>query len=90
MGYDILCLVGSGAGGSTLSRPVDVMKGAWGVQILKGVRAKVVSLSLQQVGWQLLGAVSVVKGQGRGEGWRGDAKKDGLGQDQTPALLTLG
>jgi len=56
---------------------------------LEGVGAEVVSLGLEQVGGQVLGAVAVEPGQGGGEGWGGDAEEGGLGDDVSPAGLGL-
>lgn len=54
---------------------------------LEGVRAKVISLRLQQVGGQVLGAVAVEPGERGGEGRGGDAEEGGLGDDVAPAGL---
>ena len=54
---------------------------------LEGVRAKVISLRLQQVGGQILGAVAVEPGERGGEGRGGDAEEGGLGDDVAPAGL---
>lgn len=56
---------------------------------VESVSTKVVTLGLQQVGGQVLGAVSVEPGQGSGEGRGGDTKLSSLGNDGSPAGLGL-
>lgn len=54
---------------------------------LEGMGAEVISLGLEQVGWKILGAVTIEprKSSRESRGW--DAKKSGLGDDVAPAGL---
>jgi hypothetical protein len=56
---------------------------------LEGVGTEVISLGLQKVGWQILGAVTVEPRQSGGEGWGWDTEESGLGDDVSPAGLGL-
>lgn len=56
---------------------------------VESVSTKVITLSLQQVGGQILGAVSVEPGQSSGEGRSGDTKLSSLGNGGSPAGLGL-
>lgn len=56
---------------------------------MESVSTEVITLSLQQVGGQILGAVSVEPGQSSGEGRGGDTKLSSLGDDGSPAGLGL-
>lgn len=91
-----LCLVGGSRDVSTTASPVDVSVGADGVLVagelgldLEGVGTEVVTLGLEQVGGQVLGAVTVEPRQGGGEAGGGDSEKGGLGDDVSPAGLSL-
>lgn len=54
-----------------------------------GVRAEVVALGLQQVGWQLRAGVAVEEGQRRSHARHGDAVADGGGDDLAPVGKVL-
>jgi hypothetical protein len=56
---------------------------------LKGMCAKVISLRLQEVGWEILCSIAIEPRQRRAErrGW--DAEEGGLGDDVSPAWLRL-
>lgn len=56
---------------------------------MESVSTKVITLSLQQVGGQVLGAVTVEPRQGSGEGGSRDTKLGGLGDNLSPAGLGL-
>lgn len=53
----------------------------------EGVGAEVVTLSLEQVGGKVLGAVSVVETQGSAESRSGDTPKGSLAYNVSPAFL---
>jgi hypothetical protein len=55
----------------------------------EGVGTEVVTLSLQHVGGQVLGAVTVEEGQSSAEGGSGDSVLDSEGNNVTPSLLSL-
>jgi len=55
----------------------------------EGVSTEVVTLSLEKVGGEVLGAVTVEPGQSGGEGWGGDTKESSLGNNVSPAGLSL-
>ncbi len=57
---------------------------------LEGVGTEVITLSLEQVGGQILGAVTVEPREGGGEGRGWDTEKGSLGDDVSPAWLSLG
>jgi len=71
---------------------VDVLAlGEVGVGVFRldaeGVGTEVVTLSLQQVGRKLLGAVAIVEAEGGAEGRSGDTPESGLADDVSPSLL---
>lgn len=81
---------------STPSGPVDVdvlalLVGLVGVLGLdpEGVGTEVVTLRLQQVGGQVLGAVSVVEAESGAESRGGDTPESTLGNDVSPPGLSL-
>ena len=91
-----LCLVGRGRDVTTTSGPVDVNVLAVGVLVagvlgldVESVSTKVITLSLQQVGGQVLGAVTVEPRQGSGESGSRDTKLGRLGNNLSPAGLGL-
>lgn len=53
----------------------------------ESVGTEVVTLGLEQVGGQVLGAVTVVEGERSGEGRSGDTPQSGLADHVTPASL---
>ncbi|KAI7288172.1 6-phosphogluconate dehydrogenase, decarboxylating [Hortaea werneckii] len=55
----------------------------------EGVGTEVVTLGLQDVGREVLGAEAVVEGKGGGEGRSRDTPESALGDDVTPAGLSL-
>lgn len=55
----------------------------------EGVSTEVVTLSLQQVGGQVLGAVAVVEAQRGGEGRDGDTPESSLADNVSPAVLGI-
>lgn len=54
---------------------------------VEGMGAEVISLTLEQVGGQVLGAVAVEPGQSGGEGGRWDTEEGGGADDVSPAGL---
>ncbi|KAI6759042.1 hypothetical protein HG531_014038 [Fusarium graminearum] len=77
-------------------KPVDVNVLAVGVLLAgvlgldaEGVGTEVVTLSLEKVGGEVLGAVTVEPRQGGGEGGSRDTKKGGLGNNVSPTGLGL-
>jgi len=56
---------------------------------LESVSAEVITLSLEEVGREILGAVSVKPGQSGGESWGRYPEECGLGDDVSPAGLRL-
>ena len=56
---------------------------------LEGMRAKVITLRLEQVGGQVLGTVSIKPGQSGGECWGRYTEESSLGDDVAPAGLRL-
>jgi hypothetical protein len=54
----------------------------------EGVCAEVVTLSLQQVGGQVLGTVSVVEAERGAESWGGNAPKSALGDNAADMLVS--
>jgi hypothetical protein len=91
-----LCLVSRCRNVSTTSSPVDVDILVLGVLLvgkfwldLEGVSTEVISLSLKEVSRKVLGTVSVEPAQGSAEsrGWY--AEKCCLGDDLSPAGLSL-
>jgi hypothetical protein len=86
-----LCVVCRGRDVSSSSGPVDVDILALGVRLVgvfrldpEGVGTEVVTLSLQQVGGQVLGAVTVVEAQCSAERGRGNTPQSTLGDDTVP------
>ena len=83
-----LSVVGGGRNVATPSCPVDVdvlallvlLVGEFGLDA-EGVRTEVITLGLQQVGGQVLGAVTVVEAEGGAESGRGDTPESTLGDD---------
>lgn len=76
--------------------PVDVDVLALGVRLAgvlgldaEGVGTEVVALGLEEVGGQVLGSVAVVEGQSGAEGGGGDAPESTLGDNISPARLSL-
>lgn len=55
----------------------------------EGVGTEVITLSLEQVGGEVLGAVSVVETQGSAESWGGDTPKGSLADNVSPAVLGI-
>lgn len=55
----------------------------------EGVGTEVVTLSLQQVGGQVLGAVAIVEAEGSGEGGERDTPDSGLADNVSPAVLGI-
>lgn len=91
-----LCLVRRGRDVTATTGPVDVVVLALGVLLVREFRldqervsAEVVTLGLEQVGGQVLGAVTVEPRQRRRESGRRDTEKGGLGHDVSPAGLRL-
>ena len=86
--FNRLCVVSRGRNVSSPARPVDVNVLALrvffaGVLRLdpEGVCTKVVTLSLEEVGGQVLGAVSVVEAKSSAESGRGNTPQSSLGDD---------
>ena len=91
-----LSVVGGGRNVATPSCPVDVDVLALLVLLVgvfrldaEGVGTEVVTLGLQQVGGQVLGAVAVVEGQSGAESRCGNTPESTLGDDVSPAGLSL-
>ena len=55
----------------------------------EGVSTEVVSLSLQKVGWQILGTVAVEERKSRAESRRGNARLDSISYYIAPPLLSI-
>ena len=93
-GYPFLSVVGRSRDVSTPSGPVDVdvltllvgLVGELGLDP-EGVGTEVVTLRLQQVGGEVLGAVSVVEAQSGAESRGGDTPEGTLGDNVAPAVL---
>lgn len=66
----------------------EVLVGELGLDA-EGVGTEVVTLSLQQVGGQVLGAVAVVEAEGSSEGGQRNTPQSRLADDVTPARLGL-
>jgi hypothetical protein len=81
--------VGGGGNVASATSPVGVDP-VLVIQALVGVGTKVISLGLEQVGGQDLGAVSIKEGQSRGQGRGRDAGESSLGDDVSPTLGGLG
>lgn len=91
-----LSSVGGGGDVTATAGPVDVDVLALGVLLAgvlgldaESVGTEVVTLGLEHVGGQVLGAVAVVEGQGGAEGRGGDTPEGTLGDNVTPAVLGL-
>ena len=89
-----LSSVGGSRDVTTAAGPVDVDVLALGVLLAgvlgldaEGVGTEVVTLGLEHVGGQVLGAVTVVEGQGGAEGRGGDTPEGTLGDNVAPAVL---
>lgn len=88
--------VGRGRHVTTTAGPVDVnvlvrrevLVGVLGLDA-EGVGSKVVTLSLQQVGGELFGAVAVVEAEGSAERRQRDPQESSLADDVSPAALRL-
>lgn len=89
-------MVGRGRNVAAAAGPVDVnvltslvlVVGKLGLD-MEGVGTKVITLSLEEVGRQVLGAVAVEPRQSSGEGGRRDTHQGSLGDNITPAGLGL-
>lgn len=55
----------------------------------EGVGAKVITLCLQQVGGEVLGAVTVVETERGAESWGGNSPNSTLGHNISPAALSV-
>lgn len=94
--FSTLSLVGGGRDVATTTSPVDVdvlTLGVLGVGSLRldteSVSTEVITLSLEKVGREILGAVSIKPRQGSREGGCRDTEKGSLGNDVSPAGLSL-
>jgi hypothetical protein len=56
---------------------------------LEGMGTKVISLSLKKIGWKILGSVTIKPGESSGESRSRDTKEGSLGNDISPAGLSL-
>ena len=91
-----LSVVGGGGNVATPSCPVDVdvlallvlLVGEFGLDA-EGVGTEVITLGLQQVGGQVLGAVTVVEAERGAESRCGDTPESTLGDCVSPARLSL-
>ena len=91
-----LSIVGRGRNVATPSCPVDVdvlallvlLVGVFGLDA-EGVGTEVVTLGLQQVGGQVLGAVAIVEAESGAESGCGDTPESTLRNDVSPAGLSL-
>lgn len=88
--------VGRGGHVTTTAGPVDVDVLALGVVLVgvlgldaEGVGTEVVTLGLQQVGREVLGAVAVVEAEGSAEGRERDTPEGGLANNVSPAALSV-
>lgn len=88
--------VGRGGHVTTTAGPVDVNVLALGVVLVgvlgldaEGVGTEVVTLSLQQVGREVLGAVAVVEAEGSAEGRERDTPESRLADNISPAALSV-
>jgi len=89
-----LSSVGGSRDVTTTAGPVDVDVLALGVLLAgvlgldaEGVGTEVVTLGLEHVGGEVLGAVTVVEGQSGAEGRGGDTPEGTLGDNVAPAVL---
>lgn len=93
---DGLCVVGGSRHVSTTASPVDVVVFA-NLELVVGilgldqesVSTEVITLGLEKVGRQILGAVTVEEGQSSAEGRHGNTGFDGVSNDVSPAFLGL-
>lgn len=92
--YSHLSLVGRSGDVAATAGPVDVDVLAFGVFLAgvfgldaEGVGSEVVTLSLEQVGGKVLGAVSIVEAQGRAESGCRNTPEGSLADYVSPALL---
>ena len=91
-----LGIVGRGRNVSTTASPVDVsilslwvvFTGVFGLD-QEGVSTEVVTLSLQQVGWQILGPVAVEEGQCSAKSRCWNAGLSTESNDISPAFLSI-
>lgn len=90
-----LGVVGRGGNVSTTASPVDVDVGVFRVLRAgelrldaEGMGAEVVSLSLQQVGWEILGTVAIVEAKSSAEGRGWDTPESTLADDVSPSGLS--
>jgi hypothetical protein len=91
-----LCSVGGSRNVTTSSSPVDVDVLALWVLLTgelwldsEGVGTEVVTLSLEKIGWKILGSVSVVERQSGAEGWCWDTPKSTLADNVSPSRLCV-
>lgn len=91
-----LCLVSGSRNVSTAASPVDVdvlallVLGVGEFWLdLEGVGTEVISLGLEQVGGEILGAVTIEPGESGGESRGWDTEESRLGDNVTPAGLRL-
>ena len=89
-----LCDVSGSRDVATTAGPVDVDVLALGVLLVgvlrldaESVGTEVVTLGLEHVGGEVLGAVAVVEGKGGAEGRGGDTPEGTLGDNVAPAVL---
>lgn len=93
-GFLRLCVVGGGGNVSSPSGPIDVdvvtnLVGVVGVLRLdpEGVGTEVITLSLEEVGREVLGAVTVVEGEGSAESGSGNTPESTLGNNADRKLV---
>jgi hypothetical protein len=93
---DSLCLVSRSANISSTSSPVNMDILVLGILLtcelwldLEGMCAEVVTLCLEKVGRQILGAVTDEPRQSGRESWSWDTEKGSLGNDISPSWLSL-
>ena len=94
MRYSYLSNVGRSGHIATTSGPVnvdvltlrEVLVSALGLDA-EGVSTEVVTLGLEQVGGEVLGAVSVVEAEGSAEGGRRNTPQSGVADDVSPTVL---
>ncbi len=91
-----LRVVGRGRHVAATASPVDVSVCSFWVVLVgvfwldyEGVGTEVISLSLQQVGRQILGPVAVEEGQGGAESRCWDTRLSTEGNDVSPTLLSI-
>ena len=56
---------------------------------VEGVCTEVITLSLEEVGWEVLGAVTIKPVEGGGETWGWDTESSGLADNVSPSWLSL-